>query len=287
MTKAKAVPFRSVHTVPIQRVRHGHRQAVEDVLAVEEPLEVRVSHGPRSDRRTTSLGLTMRTPGHDRELVAGLLYAEGYVTKRAQLVDVRPAVDADGAPQANEVVADLSPGTPFHPEEARKAYLTSSACGVCGRANLDALESRSLPKLLPRRPRVKAAILGSLPTKLREAQLVFEATGALHAAALFDVKGNLHALREDVGRHNAVDKLLGAEFWADRLPLADAVLLVSGRAGYEILQKARAAGIGFVASVGAPTSLAVELAQRFGVTLVGFLKESGHNVYSHASRCAP
>lgn len=284
MTKAKPVPFRSVRTVPIQRVREGQRLATDDALAVEEPLEVRVLHGPRGDRRETSLGLTMRTPGHDRELVAGLLYAEGYVAERAQLADVRPAVDADGAPQANEVVAELAPGTPFHPEETRKAYLTSSACGVCGRANLDALEARSLPKLLSRRPKVKAEILASLPRKLREAQLVFEATGALHAAALFDAKGRLHALREDVGRHNAVDKLVGGEFWAGRLPLSDTVLLVSGRAGYEILQKARAAGIAFVASVGAPTSLAVELAQRFGMTLVGFLKESGHNVYSHPDR---
>lgn len=281
------VPLRSVEAVEVETVRDGRRAKRADALAVEEPLEVRVMHGPHPVRAEASLGLTMRTPGHDDELVAGLLLAEGVVRGRDDVVRFRHGRDRDGHPDPNVVVAELDPRLDYDPGAHARVLLTSSACGVCGRASLDALHTRQPPLLARDRPRVPDSVLRTFPALLHEAQKVFARTGGLHAAALFDAAGRLHGLREDVGRHNAVDKLLGSEFLAARLPLLDRALLVSGRASYEILQKARVAGVPFVAAVGAPSSLAVGLAREFDQTLVGFLKSESYNIYAGPERVAP
>lgn len=277
-------PPRSVQEFPIRAVRGGGAQAQADQLAVEEPLEIRLRHGPAKGRSESTLGLTMRTPGHDEELAAGLLLSEGVVRNRKDLQGFGHGRDRDGHPDPNIVIADLDPSVSYDPHSTERLMMRSSACGICGRASLDALRARSPPPLAPDAPRIRDADLRGFPERLRGDQRVFAATGGLHAAALFDDQGSLRSLREDVGRHNAVDKLLGAEFLAGRTPLGNLGLLVSGRAGYEILQKALAAGVPFVAALGAPSSLAAELAREFGQTLVGFLKADGYNVYAGGQR---
>ena len=254
-----------------------------DRLATEEPLEIRVLAG--QNRHTAAV--TMRTPGADFELAAGFLHGEGIVAGAEDIVGMSycadPAIDGEqrfnivNVALAAHVTPDLAP--------LERHFLTTSACGVCGKASLDALRVRSAP-LAGASPRVAPGTLTGLPDGLRAAQGLFEVTGGLHAAGLFDAGGNLVAVREDVGRHNAVDKLLGWALMGGRLPLADSIVLVSGRASYEILQKCLAAAIPVVCSVSAPSSLAVSLAQQFGMTLVGFLRGDRFNVYAGAGRVA-
>ncbi len=268
----------------IWRVAPAGAVRERDAVAVEEPLEIRLRAG--GEERTVAL--TMRTPGHDAELAAGFLYAEGIVRGRADLVRVerREADDeAAGAEPGKVVVAELTaPGLPdLAPLE--RHFFATSACGVCGRAGLEALALRGAAAPPPG-PTVPAAVLSGLPATLRAAQGVFEATGGLHAAALFDAEGRLLAVREDVGRHNALDKLVGWALFAGRLPLAGLILMVSGRASFEILQKALAAGAPVVCAVSAPSSLAIDVARRFGITLVGFLRGERFNVYAGAERVA-
>ncbi len=280
MKRPATVPPRAVAKVQVDSTRAGRRRRRPDEVAVEEPLEIRLE-----DRGTVpSLGITMRTPGHDFELVTGLLVAEGILRRRSDLAGIAHGSDRDGAPDPNVVVARLARGATFDPEVHRRAALTTSACGVCGRGTIETLLSRGVPRLEARQPRVGDAVLRSLPEKLRRGQTVFRSTGGLHAAGLFDAQGRVGTLREDVGRHNAVDKVVGAEFLEGRLPLRDQVLVVSGRASFEILQKAVVGGVAFMGSVGAPSSLAVDVAHAFGVTLVGFLSRDGYNVYTGAER---
>ena len=248
-----------------------------DTLVTEEPLEVRVAAGGRSGR----IAVTMRTPGHDFELAVGFLHGEGLLAGPPRQVSYCADVDRPDQ-QFNVVTVEVD--APAPPEPARVG-LVSSACGVCGSASLDALRERGLRPVAPG-PTVPVETLYGLPDALRETQGLFAATGGLHAAGLFEPDGTLLAAREDVGRHNAVDKLVGWALLGGRLPLAGAVLLVSGRAGYEIVQKAVAAGIPVVASVSAPSSLAVALAEEFGVTLVGFLRGRHGNVYAGRDRLA-
>ncbi len=254
--------------VPIRRIGGDGAGEIPDLLAVEEPLEIRV------DGR--SLAVTMRTPGADDQLAAGFLYTEGILddpgdmakteVTNANTVDVRLAPSAD---------VDLS-------RMERNFYMTSS-CGVCGKASIQMLESAC--SVLPQNGLcVPAGTIHRLPGVLREAQPVFSRTGGLHAAALFDESGELCSLREDVGRHNAVDKLIGGEFLAGRLPLHNRILLVSGRASFELVQKAVRAGIPMLAAVGAPSSLAVQTAARFGMTLLGFVRDGRFNIYSAPNR---
>lgn len=270
--------------VRVRRERGQDRGEHEDLLATEEPLEIRIRHGPQPARQETRLGITMRTPGHDFELVAGLLVAEGIVSSPAQVERIDYVGPATNPDYANIVAADLGPRVPFEAGLAERKLLTTSACGVCGKASLETLSLRGIPRLPPNRPRLRDARLRALPARLRQEQAVFAKTGGLHAAALFNDEGTLLALREDVGRHNAVDKLLGAQFLAGRTPCSDALLLVSGRASYEIAQKALVAGVPFVAAVGAPSSLAVDVAREFSQTLVGFLRDDGYNIYSGPGR---
>jgi FdhD protein len=246
-----------------------------DTLVTEEPLEVRVTAGGRSGR----VAVTMRTPGHDFELAVGFLHGEGLLPGPPRQVSY--CADVDRPDQRYNVVT-VEVDAPAPPEPARVG-LVSSACGVCGSGSLDALRERGM-RPVAAGPAVPVETLYGLPGALRDAQGIFAATGGLHAAGLFAPDGTLLAVREDVGRHNAVDKLVGWALLAGRLPLSEAVLLVSGRAGYEIVQKAVAAGIPVLASVSAPSSLAVAVAEDFGVTLVGFLRGRRCNVYAGRER---
>ncbi len=252
-----------------------------DHLATEEPMEIRLVAG--GARHTVAI--TMRTPGHDFELAAGFLHAEGIIASRDAIAGIGYCVDPgiDAAQQYNIVNVTLRPGIAPDLAPLERNFLTTSACGVCGKASLDALKLRGCPVISPG-PEVTADVLYGLPDTLRAAQGVFDRTGGLHAAALFDPDGSLIALREDIGRHNAVDKLIGWALLEGRVPLGDTILMVSGRTSFEILQKALAAGIPVVCAVSAPSSLAVDLAREFGVTLVGFLREKRCNVYAGRQR---
>jgi FdhD protein len=254
-----------------------------DRLATEEPLEIRVLAGQH--RHTAAV--TMRTPGADFELAAGFLHGEGIVARAEDIVGMSYCTDPgiDGEQRFNIVNVGLAAHVAPDLASLERHFLTTSACGVCGKASLDALRVRSTP-LAGASPRVRPGTLTGLPARLRAAQGLFEVTGGLHAAGLFDTAGNLVAVREDVGRHNAVDKLLGWALMAGRLPLGDSIVLVSGRASYEILQKCLAAAVPVVCSVSAPSSLAVSLADQFGMTLVGFLRGDRFNVYAGAARVA-
>jgi FdhD protein len=267
----------------IWRVDPSGMEERKDELATEEPLEIRLLW--RGERRTVAV--TMRTPGHDAELALGFLFAEGILERREHVLSVDHCSEPDAAGACSNIIhVELSEDAP----EPRlgtldRHFFATSACGVCGKVGLDRLEVR-VSGPLPEGPRVSPEMLRSLPARLRESQGLFEATGGLHAAALFDAAGGLLAVREDVGRHNALDKLLGWTFLEGRLPLHDHLVLVSGRSSYEILQKCLVAGVPLVCAVSAPSSLAVELAERFGVTLIGFLRGDRFNVYSGAERIA-
>jgi FdhD protein len=270
----------------VRRLRGGQWARDEDVLAAEEPLEIRLIWKDGRKTVTKSIAITMRTPGHDFELATGFLYGEGIISRRDDVADVSYCMEADDEQRFNIVTVTLRPGLAFDVSKLERNFYTTSSCGVCGKAALDALEVQGC-QMLPDGLTVPAATICGLPAKLREAQAVFERTGGLHAAALFDRDGKLLSLQEDVGRHNAVDKLIGERFLADGLPLTDCILMLSGRASFELLQKALVARIPVVAAVGAPSSLAVQLAQSFNVTLCGFVKADALNVYSAPSRVQP
>ena len=269
------------HPVLHLRADGGTRRR-SDTLAGEEPLEIRLSGVPWS--------VTMRTPGGDFDLVAGFLVSEGVVWDASQLASLAygPGVNPDGSPSYNVVDVRLAPGVPGpDPAQARHVY-TSSSCGICGTASIEAVTRASRFPVAEDPVRVSLPELLSLPDRLREGQQVFASTGAVHAAALFAVDGEgaarLLCLREDVGRHNAVDKVVGWALREGRLPLTGTVLQVSGRASFELVQKARMAGIPVLAAVSGPSALSVDLAQEAGMTLVGFSRGDGLNVYAGAER---
>ncbi len=252
-----------------------------DWVAVEEPLEIVLEFGSEEDRKRRTASLTMRTPGNDDELAAGFLFAEGVISASRDIHQVVPCG------HSNAIRVELHPSLSVAFEGLERHFATTSSCGVCGKTSLDSLAMRSSPLLDTDRPFLARDVIHRLPQILREAQPTFDRTGGLHAAALFDAKSQLLVVREDVGRHNAVDKLIGSELLAGRLPLVERVLLVSGRASFELAQKALAAGITVLAAVGAPSSLAVELATRFGLTLLGFVRDNRFNVYAHGGRLLP
>lgn len=261
----------------ILAVRGGECRDAIDELAVEEPLEIRVS-GP--DGAVHRVAVTMRTPGADFELAVGFLFTEGLIAGPADLVSERVPHRAGTRKICNVVEVPLTRN--LDPSVFQRNFFATSSCGICGKAALEQIAVRT-PRAASG-PAASRATLTQLPEKLRQAQCVFERTGGLHAAALFTAAGELIDLREDVGRHNAVDKLFGRELIADRLPLADRILMVSGRLGFEIVQKAAVGGIPIVAAVSAPSSLAVATAERVGMTLVGFLRGDSFNVYAHPER---
>jgi len=265
-----------VSVTGVKEWREGEMRPVEDYLVGEEPLEIRVG-----DR---AVSVTMRTPGHDLELAAGFLFTEGMIVGRAQIAATRH--DADATQNgANRVRIELAPGVTLDPEASRRNFYTSSSCGVCGKASIDAVRVRQIERPNPECA-VDPEVLCRLPDQLRAAQPIFGRTGALHAAGLFTLEGELLVLREDVGRHNAVDKVVGWALANDRIPLRDSLLMVSGRGGFEIVQKALVAGLPVLASVSAPSDLAVNLAREFGMTLIGFLRGRRFVIYSGAERLA-
>lgn len=267
--------------VRVRVVEDSRARVRPDTLATEEPMEIRlVSGGVRQ-----TVAVTMRTPGADFELAAGFLYGEGVVSSPEDVLKISYCVDSDldAEQQYNIVNVELRGGREYDLRSLERHFYTTSACGVCGKASLEQLELRGCP-VIPAGSQVAAETVYALPEKLREAQGVFEATGGLHAAALFDKEGNLLALREDVGRHNAADKLVGWALLEGRLPLSDHIVMVSGRSSFEILQKCLAAGVPVVCAISAPSSLAVDVARRFGMTLVGFLRGNRFNVYSGYER---
>ncbi|MCU1671508.1 MAG: fdhD [Blastococcus sp.] len=260
------------------RIRGGQHTTRPDTVAAEEPLEIRLDGKP--------LAVTMRTPGHDFDLVHGFLATEGVITGPADIAGLRycDSADADGRNTYNVVDVDLAPGVEAPDTALDRNFYTSSSCGVCGKASIDAIRTKTSYDVPGDATRLPLEVLFALPDRLRAAQEVFDKTGGLHAAGLFTAEGQLVALREDVGRHNAVDKVIGDGVREGRLPLAGRVLMVSGRASFELTQKAVMAGIPVLAAVSAPSSLAVELAREVGITLVGFLRGDGCNVYTHQER---
>lgn len=259
--------------------------ARDDVVATEEPLEVRLAYTrPDGRRAQKSISITMRTPGNDGELAAGFLLTEGIVASADQIDAIGPC----GPPAANGLInvvrVDLAADVEVDVARLERHFYTSSSCGVCGKASLEAVAVQGSHDFHKVALKVSPDVLGALPEKLRARQSVFERTGGLHASGLFDAQGRIDAIREDVGRHNALDKLIGQALLRDELPLADYGVVVSGRASFELMQKAMMAGISMMAAVGAPSSLAVELAEEFGMTLVGFLKPNRFNVYSRPDR---
>ena len=265
--------------VEVEKNRADLRESLTDRIAVEEPLEIRLGFETDGRRETRSVSITMRTPGDDEDLATGFLFGEGILRKRADIAIVKPC-HGD-----NTVRVELEDGISVDLERLTRHFYTSSSCGVCGKASLDALRVQGCAPLSSKLSVTRETLLG-LPDTLRAAQTTFEETGGLHAAAAFDASGRLVVVREDVGRHNAVDKVVGALFRDDGLPASDFGLLVSGRASFELVQKALVAGMPMLAAVGAPSSLAVELAQEFNVTLVGFLRGESFNAYAAKERVA-
>jgi FdhD protein len=287
---------RALSSVMAERVTGFTSQTAEETLAVEEPLEIQLGYGTAESRAVKSISVTMRTPGYDFELAAGFLMTEGVVRDvndierivYAGVGNIDESAESRTAqgilpyqPWKNIVRVELAPGVTVSLANLQRNFYTTSSCGICGKASLLALQSVCPPRR-SNRFSISAETLYTLPARLRAAQSVFDRTGGLHGAGLFHADGELLALHEDVGRHNAVDKLLGAEFLADRTPLRDSLLLLSGRASFELLQKALMGGVAMVASVGAPSSLAVRLAKEFDITLVGFLRDHHFNVYHGA-----
>lgn len=267
-----------VAPVTITRVEGGRGAQAEDILVTEEPLEIRLGHGPLEDRREVRLSVTMRTPGHDEELALGFLTTEGLVDGPAQVLRVEPCANVKEEERGNVVRAELHPSVALDPTRWQRNFYTTSSCGVCGKSSIEAVHARCARPLAPWGP-IDAAVLTALPDRMRTAQTVFRHTGGIHAAALFDRAGALLLLREDVGRHNAVDKVIGAAL-RDGIALDRCQLLVSGRAGFELVQKCVVAGIPLMAAVGAPSSLAVALARANGLSLVGFLRDGRFNIYA-------
>jgi FdhD protein len=260
--------------VPVRRWVPGKTTLDQDSVAIEEPLELRVAG--------RSVAVVMRTPGHDRELAAGFLLTEGVIRTADDVLDILPCREQDGGAAGNVIDALLAPSVSVDFDRLTRHVFSSSSCGVCGKATLDAV-LQAFPPVAPG-PAFDPAQLAKLPARLRAAQPVFASTGGLHACALFNRAGELEIVREDVGRHNALDKVLGRALLDRRLPLSAHGLLLSGRVSFELVQKALAAGVPLVAGIGAPSSLAVECAQRGGLTLVGFLRADRMNVYCGESR---
>ena len=280
-TQATVRPAQPDGTVPVSIVHVEGDNAVEkfDHLAVEEPLAIRITHGPLGNRQRTTISITIRTPGHDEDLAIGLLFAEGVIEEAGHVL-----ATAQGQSR-HAVRVELHPSVGVDRARLDRFGLTTSACGLCGKTAIDAVETIcDGPR--PGGTPIPPSIIHQLPIALRVAQPTFARTGGLHAAALFDFDGRLRSIREDVGRHNAVDKLIGAEFRAGRLPLDDRILFVSGRAGFELVQKAAIAGAPVFAAVGAPTSLAVDLARRVGISLLGFVRNGSFNIYAGPERIA-
>lgn len=275
--------------VSIVKIAGDSVRTVPDLLAIEEPLEIRLAFGDKLQ----NLAVTMRTPGHDADLALGFLFTEGIITGAEGVKSVEHVFLPCLENKQNTILVTLNEGVVPNLRQAERNFYTTSSCGVCGKASIEAIRTVSAFGVKPpeagtcgagEKEGIDPAFILGLPERLVGEQAVFAQTGGLHAAALFDINGSLLLVREDVGRHNAVDKLIGALAMEGRLPLGRSVLLLSGRASFELVQKAAMAGIPVIAAVGAPSSLAVSLAEEFGTTLIGFLRNNRFNIYSGAHR---
>ncbi|KAA3600986.1 MAG: formate dehydrogenase accessory sulfurtransferase FdhD [Calditrichaeota bacterium] len=276
-------PLPSTQKLKITKIKNGVATKVIDEIATEEPLEIRVGWVEGGKQKINNIAVTMRTPGNDFELAAGFLLSEGIVKKNSDIKSIDYCKTAKTTQFQNIVTVELNEGSKFDSERFSRKVLTNSSCGICGRTSLEMVRNLS-----PTKPKgnfkVSADFFVKILDYLNDSQRIFSKTGGLHASALFDTKGECFAIREDVGRHNALDKVLGAMLLENKLPASDTALLVSGRTSFELVQKAIIGGIPFLAGIGAPSTLAVELAREFGVTLVGFLGREKCNVYSSGER---
>jgi FdhD protein len=269
----------SVAYIKMKKVSGNELLDADDELAVEEPLEINIRHDINGSPVQKCISVTMRTPGNDEELGAGFLFTEGIIQERDEIAEVSVMPFAH-----NKVLITLSKNKQPLLQNAERNFYTTSSCGVCGKASIAAIRTTSMYKNEADEVCLKAGLFYRLDAVLRKQQAVFASTGGLHASALFDLQGDFILLREDVGRHNALDKVIGAAFLNDQLPLSNRVLILSGRASFELVQKAVMAGIKIVAAVGAPSSLAVQLAEEAGITLIGFLRNQRFNIYSGGQR---
>ena len=269
----------SIEGRTIRKVTREEISEKEDQLAVEEPLEIQISFLENGKRIQKSVSITMRTPGNDEELAAGFLFTEGIIQSKEQFKTVNSSILDE-----NKVVVTLMDEEVPALKTLERNFYTTSSCGVCGKASIDAIKTVSIYNDLENNILITRDILFNLPAQLQNQQSIFESTGGLHASAIFDLKGNFIMLREDVGRHNALDKVIGSAFFNSQLPLNKTILLLSGRASFELIQKANMAGIKIVAAIGAPSSLAVQLAEECDMTLIGFLGKERFNIYSRWDR---
>ncbi len=279
------MPRLSVLGVEVEKVNHRQSGSKQDLVAVEEPLEIRLNYGKTMARTQKSISVTMRTPGNDFELALGFLFNEGIITHKEQIREVRHCIEIkDPSEEGNILIVYLDPD--FKPDltHLERNFYTNSSCGVCGKTSIEHLSQVGCQILPDDDFVISREILKQLPAKIRSEQLVFAHTGGIHASGLFTQKGQMVHIREDIGRHNSLDKLVGAKFIKGDLPLRQSVCLISGRAGFEMVQKSIVAGIPVLAAVGAPSSLACQLAQAYNLTLIGFLKEKSFNIYSGLKR---
>lgn len=274
----------SITHLPITKVNHTAITETSDALAIEEPLEIRLEFGPKNNRQTQNISVTMRTPGNDKELALGFLFTEGIITQQKDVAQIAHSFIACAENKENTIQVSLNEDTIPNLRNTERNFYTTSSCGVCGKGSINAIRTVSVYQDQQDDNFINAVILHELPIILSKHQEVFADTGGLHASALFMPNGELLLVREDVGRHNALDKLIGAAINNNWLPLTKNILLLSGRASFELVQKAAMAGITVIAAVGAPSSLAVELANEFNITLIGFLRNERFNIYTAAHR---
>ncbi|WP_353145532.1 formate dehydrogenase accessory sulfurtransferase FdhD [Chryseobacterium sp.] len=278
--KTNILESKSVRQLEIVRVKNHDRFVCTDDISIEEPLEIRISYGFGEQKENKNISVTMRTPGNDTELAVGFLFTEGIISGYHQIQKAEhPEADCS---RNRENIIKVTLAEDFVPQlmKADRNFYTTSSCGVCGKGSIESIRTvSSFQGLQKERYTVTLDTLYQLSEKLQSFQNNFSATGGIHASGIFDIKGNLLALREDVGRHNALDKLIGHALITGQLPLDDKILVLSGRASFELIQKAAMAGISFVAAIGAPSSLAVDLAKEFDITLLGFLRDHRVNIY--------
>ena len=270
--------------VSIEKLSSTGREKIVDILAREEPLEIRLAYFKGKDILQKALSVTMRTPGNDVDLALGFLLSEGIIKEKADVIKAEYLAHKSDLSRENRLLIGLSRDVDFDIKKLERHFYTSSSCGVCGKASIEAIQTKCDLQLTHNQPIVDNNIISSLPNILRDSQDLFEKTGGIHAAGLFDIKGNLLLLREDVGRHNAVDKVIGAALQKGLFPLSDYILQVSGRTSFELVQKTLMAGIPILSAVGAPSSLAVDLAREYGMTLLGFVKGGRFNIYAGGER---
>ncbi|HTD40240.1 MAG TPA: formate dehydrogenase accessory sulfurtransferase FdhD [Mucilaginibacter sp.] len=278
------MPVKTIVQLPVIKVTNDENLDTTDSLAIEEPLEIRLEYGPAENRIVQNISVTMRTPGNDSELALGFLFTEGIIKQPTDTGTIEHCFIPCAENKENVIQVSIREGIEPNLQNAERNFYTASSCGVCGKASINSIKTVSAFNNSSVKNHVNAGLLYQLPFILQKHQEVFADTGGLHASALFDAKGELLLVREDVGRHNALDKLIGAALNKKILPLDQHILLLSGRASFELVQKAAMAGLNIIAAVGAPSSLAVQLAKEFNITLVGFLRNRRFNIYTQSQR---